>query len=102
MDDMEVTMKRRLSDEYSLRSEDNDMEDVPADVKMFQDMQKHGGFSPTHETGHTTPGHIVGKPIHESPEQHHRQLPSGIPTTRASQFQEAVLKVHSILPNLIV
>jgi hypothetical protein len=94
MDNMETTMKRRLSDEYSQRSEDNDVEDVPVDVAAFRDMQNHGDFSPTHETGHMTPGHVVGKPIHESPEHNHHELPPEIPTTHTSQFQDAVLKVH--------
>jgi hypothetical protein len=89
-------MKRRLSDEYSLRSEDNDVEEVPPDVSAFLDMQKHGGFSPTHEIGHLTPGHVVGRPIHESPEHSHHELPPEFSTTRdTSQFQDGASKVHS-------
>ncbi|KIM32024.1 hypothetical protein M408DRAFT_327383 [Serendipita vermifera MAFF 305830] len=94
MENMETTLKRRLSDEYSQRSSDNDIEDVPADVAAYRDMQKHGGFSPTHERGHTTPGHIVGRPIHDSPQHHHQELPAETPPlTHLEQFQEAVLKV---------
>jgi hypothetical protein len=88
-------MKRRLSDEYSLRSEDNDIEEAPPDVSAFLDRQKHGGLSPTHETGHLTPGHVVGRPIHESPEHSHHELPPEVPTNRTSQFQDEVSKVYS-------
>ena len=92
-----AVLNRRLSDEYSQRSSDNDVEDIPPDVAAFRDRQLYGDLSPTHATGHTTPGHVVGRPIHDSPEHTHHELPD-VPTARAVPpvpLQDPALKVHS-------
>jgi len=89
-----AVLKRRLSDEYSQRSSDNDFKDIPPDVAAFRDRQLYGDLSPTHATGHTTPGHVVGKPIHDPPEHTHHELPDVSTLTCAVPSQDPALKVQ--------
>ncbi|CAG7853903.1 SubName: Full=Related to Mg2 transporter protein, CorA-like {ECO:0000313/EMBL:CCA67920.1} [Serendipita indica DSM 11827] len=53
-------------------SDDPDDFDAPPDVSAAYGLSPPIEVtSPTHETGHVTPGHIVGRPIHESPTHAH-------------------------------
>jgi hypothetical protein len=73
---MDPTLKRRMSDTSSVQSEDE--EEMEMGVKHTDDMPPPLAMSPTHATGHLTPGHIAGKPLHDSPKHDHIQLPPEI------------------------
>lgn len=86
-------IRRRMSDASSMESENEDAFGPP-------DVENSAGYrSPPHSTGHLTPGHVVGRPLHDSPKhEHHIPLPSA----PATSFQDdtVAMKVGSILDAL--
>ena len=79
-----ATPKRR---ESSDGTDDSDL-DAPPDVAGAYGISPLiDPISPTHETGHTTPGHVVGRPIiYESPT--HAYFPSDANGTNNQGLQQ--------------
>lgn len=75
---VDAPLRRRNSDASSDRELEE--EGLPPDVSNHFGFSSppHEAFSPTHSTGHMTPGHVVGKPLHDSPKREHVQLPPDV------------------------
>jgi hypothetical protein len=94
MDHADAPVRRRNSDASSERSEDEDR--FPADVAngLGYTQRPHEAFPPRHSTGHTTPGHVVGRPLQDSPKNEDVKLPPEIARTEHTKFPDIVSKVR--------
>jgi hypothetical protein len=66
---MDPTFKAAELGEFS--DDSDELEHVPEHILASVGSAP---LSPTHTTGHVTPGHVVGRPIHDSPKQHHVEI----------------------------
>ena len=90
----DAPLRRRNSDASSDKSFEEEAlpPDVPNNFGFGSPPPE--AFSPTHSTGHMTPGHVVGKPLHESPKHEHVQLPPDVADNKVN-LPDIVNKVRS-------
>ncbi|PVF93815.1 hypothetical protein CPB86DRAFT_766960 [Serendipita vermifera] len=80
---MDPTRKRRMSEASSMESEEEEDMEMGVSRPVVDDIAPPIAMSPTHATGHLTPGHIAGKPLHDSPKHEYVQLPPEIHDTHS-------------------
>lgn len=70
--------------------EEDEIDHIPADILA---PITHAPNAPLikHSAGHTSPGHVVGRSLHDSPRHHHVEI-----------LPNQVLEGHGILPNTLL